>query len=134
MPPGRRSDRATLIRVAGLYLDGVTARSGGAVPLSDRCDKYYLGGKVTNTGAGGIGDCRTSFNGITADAPVGRRFPIVDVARGIVVISFLMPMSARSPREVIYECEILKVVDGKIRSVEEFGNTTSWPPRSGFEP
>ena len=134
VPEGRRSGRAELIRIAGLYLDAVTARSGAAVPLSDRCDKYYLGGKVTNTGVGGIGDCRQSFDGITADAPVGRRFPIIDEAKGIVVISFLMPMSSQSPPQVIYECEIIKVVDGKIRSVDEFGNTTAWPPRSGFDP
>ncbi len=133
VPPARRSDRAALIRVAGLYLDGIGARSGAAVPLSERCDKYYLGGKVTNTGAGGIGTCRESFDGITADPAVGRRFLIVDEERGIIVVSFLMPISSKTPREVIYECEILKVVDGKIRQVEEFGSTAPWPPRSGFE-
>ena len=134
VPPNRRSSREALVRVAGLYLDGIAARSGAKVPIGDRCDKYYLGGKVTNAGVPGIGTCRESFDGVKADAPVGRRFPIVDVERGIVVVSFLMPQHYKDPPDSTYECEILKVVDGKIRQVEEFGNTAAYLAHSGFGP
>lgn len=132
VPPARRSSRRQLIAVAQAYLDGIGAHSGANVPLGYRCDKYYLGGKVTNAGAAGVGTCLESFNGVRADPPAGRRFPIVDVERGIVVVSFLMPNSYKDKPDSTYECEILKVVDGKIRSVEEFGNVAPYPPRSGF--
>ena len=132
VPKARRSTREGLIAVAQAYLDGIGAHSGAKVPVGYRCDKYYLGGKVTNTGAGDIGTCAESFSGVKADPPVGRRFPIVDTERGIVLVSFLMPQSWKEKPDSTYECEILKVVDGKIRSVEEFGNVAAYPPRSGF--
>ena len=133
VPAARRSTRAELIRIAGLYLDGIGAHSSAGVPLGYRCDKYYLGGKVTNNGPDGVGSCLTSFDGVRAGSPVGRRFPIVDVERGIVVVSFLMPNAYKDRPDATYECEILKVVDGRIRSFEEFGNSSAWPPDSGFK-
>jgi hypothetical protein len=132
VPSARRSSRAELIAVAQAYLDGIGAHGGAKVPIGYRCDKYYLGGKVTNAGAAGVGTCLESFNGVRADPPAGRRFPIVDVERGLVVVSFLMPNSYKDKPDSTYECEIIKIVDGKIRSVEEFGNVAPYPPRSGF--
>ncbi len=132
VPPARRSTRQGLIAVAQAYLDGIGAHSGAKVPIGYRCDKYYLGGKVTNAGAAGVGTCLESFDNIKADPPTGRRFPIVDVERGIVLVIFVMPNSYKEKPDSTYECEVLKIVDGKIRSVEEFGNVAAWPPRSGF--
>jgi len=132
VPPARRSTRGELIRIGHLYMEGIGAHSGARVPMGLRCDKYYLGGRVTNAGAGSVGDCLESFNGVRADPPADRRTPVVDEALGIVVVSFLMPNRYKDKPDSTYEIEILKIVDGKIRSVEEFGNTAAYPPASGF--
>ena len=132
VPPARRSTREELIGIGHAYMAGIAAHSGANVPMSYRCDKYYLGGKVTNTGPGSVGSCLESFNGIRALPPADRRTPVVDVARGIVVVSFLMPNAHKEKPDSTYEIEIIKVVDGKIRSVEEFGNVAAYPPSSGF--
>jgi len=79
-----------------------------------------------------VGDCVTSFNGIRADPPADRRTPVVDVERGVVLVTFLMPNSYKDKPDSTFEMELIKVVDGKIRSVEEFGNVAAYPPNSGF--
>lgn len=132
VPPARRSTRAELIAVGQAYMEGIAAHSGAKVPTGSRCDKYYLGGKVTNNGPTSVGDCVTSFNGIRADPPADRRTPMVNVENGVVLVSFLMPNSHKDKPDSTFEMELIKVVDGKIRSVEEFGNVAAYPPSSGF--
>lgn len=132
VPPARRSSRAELIAVGHAYMDGIAAHSGAKVPMSYRCDKYYLGGKVTNNGPNSVGDCLTSFNGVRADPPADRRTPVVDVENGVVLVTFLMPNAYKDKPDSTFEMELIKVVDGKIRSVEEFGNVAAYPPSSGF--
>ena len=132
VPPARRSTRDELIAIGHAYMEGIAAHSGAKVPMGLRCDKYYLGGKVTNNGPTSVGDCVTSFNGIRADPPADRRVPLVDVERGIVLVTFLMPNAYKDKPDSTFEMEVMKVVDGKIRSMEEFGNVAAYPPSSGF--
>jgi hypothetical protein len=132
VPVARRSTREALARIGHQYMQGIADHSGARVPMSYRCDKYYLGGKVTNTGPGGVGNCVESFNGIRAAPPADRRILVVDEALGIVVVSFLMPNGWKDRPDSTYEIEVIKAVDGKIRSVEEFGNVAAYPPASGF--
>lgn len=132
VPPARRSSREALARIGHQYMQGIADHSGAKVPMAYRCDKYYLGGKVTNTGPGGVGNCLESFNGIRAAPPADRRILVVDETLGIVVVSFLMPNSHKDRPDSTYEIEVIKAVDGKIRSVEEFGNVAAFPPASGF--
>ena len=132
VPPARRSTRDELIAVGHAYMEGIAAHSGARVPMGQRCDKYYLGGKVTNNGPTSVGDCITSFNGIRADPPADRRAPLVDVERGIVLVTFLMPNAYKEKPDSTFEMEVMKIVDGKIRSMEEFGNVAAYPPSSGF--
>ena len=133
VPPARRSARPTLIEVANRYMDGIGARSGANVPIAARCDKYFLGGRVTNSPVTGIGSCEQSFATVRSDPPAGRRVLIVDAERGLVVVSFLLPHPKGGAPGATYTCEILKIVDGKIRSVDEFGADISSTPSSGFE-
>jgi hypothetical protein len=132
VPLARRSSREALARIGHLYMQGIADHSGARVPMGYRCDKYYLGGKVTNTGPGGVGNCVESFNGVRAAPPADRRILVVDEALGIVVVSFLMPNGYKDKPDSTYEIEVIKAVDGKIRSVEEFGNVAAYPPASGF--
>jgi hypothetical protein len=132
VPLSRRSTRTALADIGRAYMQGIAEHSGAKVPMAYRCDKFYLGGKVTNTGPGGVGTCVESFNGIRASPPADRRILVVDETLGIVVVSFLMPNGYKDRPDSTFEIEVIKAVDGKIRSVEEFGNVAAYPPASGF--
>ena len=136
VPAARRSSRDGLVKVVGAYMDGVSQHNGAIVPVSYRCDRYSAGTKFTNDAnhpvERGGGTCQTSMNNLKGQAVVNRRFAVVDVERGIVAALFVIPHGERTPPGATNVGEIFKVVDGKIRSIEEFSFVGGYPPSSGF--
>lgn len=135
VPEPRRSSRQQLIAIANRYMDGITAGDGSIPSFDDRCDRYTSGFKLTNNPANTRGPvtCATSLNGLTGLAVVHRRFVIADVAQGIVAAVFTVVNAGnhQTPNGVV--AEIFKIVDGKIRSVEEFGAPPGdYPEDAGF--
>ncbi len=136
VPPARRSSRADLTRIVNLYMDGISKHDGSGVPVSERCDRYQAGKKFTNSPERpverGGGSCQTSLSNLTGQVVVNRRFPVIDVEKGIVAVLFIIPHGERNPPNATNVAEIFKIVDGKIRSIEEFSFAGVYPPSSGF--
>jgi hypothetical protein len=47
---------------------------------------------------------------------------------------FMIPHSERSPPSNLYAGEVFKIVDGKIRSIDEFSTAAAFPPKPVFAP
>jgi hypothetical protein len=136
-PPSRRSSRADMIGLVNGYMEAISRHDGSLTKFNYRCDRYASGAKTTNNprfGANGSGSCAESFKGLTGDVTVGRRFPVVDEEKGVVVGMFMIPHSERSPPNNLYVGEMFKIVDGKIRSIEEFSTAAAFPPKPVFVP
>jgi hypothetical protein len=69
---------------------------------------------------------------LTGQAVVNLRVPVVDVERGLVFAMFVIQHAERDPKGSTHVAEMFKVVDGRIRSIEEFSFGGGWPPDSGF--
>lgn len=136
VPEARRSDRKTLTAIIGRYEDGISEHNGSIPPFSYRCDRYSAGLKWTNNPAvpleKGGGTCGTSFDGLKGQTVVNRRIAVLDAARGIAVALFIIPHGERATKGSTNVAEVFKIVDGKIRSIEEFAFPGAYPPDSGF--
>lgn len=136
VPPDRRENRAALIATVHTYLLGIGKHDGSIPSFSYRCDRYSAGSKFTDNPAvpasRGGGTCATALNGLKGQMPVNIRTPIVDEKLGIVVAFFIIPHGERKVQGSTNVAEVFKIVDGKIRSIEEFGGGGKYPPTSGF--
>jgi hypothetical protein len=137
VPEARRSDRKTMAAIIGRYEDGISEHNGSIPPFSYRCDRYSAGLKWTNNPAvpleKGGGTCGTSFDGLKGQTVVNRRIAVLDMARGIAVALFIIPHGERPTKGSTNVAEVFKIVDGKIRSIEEFAFPGAYPPESGFQ-
>jgi hypothetical protein len=80
----------------------------------------------------GGGTCQTSMNNLKGQAVVNKRFPVADEALGIAVGLFIIPHGERTPQNSTNVAEVFKIVDSKVRSIEEFSFVGAFPPDSGF--
>jgi hypothetical protein len=135
VPVARRSNRAEMIALVDGYMEAISRHDGSTTKFNYRCDRYASGAKTTNNprfGPNGSGPCSEGFKGLTGDRVVNRRFPVVDEEKGVVAGMFLIPHSERTPPNTLYVGELFKIVDGKIRSIEEFSVTLPYPPQDVF--
>jgi hypothetical protein len=136
VPEKRRSDRQGLRQVVERYEEGISRHDGTIAPFSYRCDRYSAGFRWTNNPANpperGGGTCATSMNGLRGQAVVNSRIAVLDVPRGIAVAMFVIPHGERAVKGATNVAEVFKIVDGKIRSIEEFSFPGPYPPDSGF--
>lgn len=136
VPPARRSTRAQLRAIVNAYMEGISRHDGALFPASYRCDRYQAGRKWTNSPDNpperGGGTCQGSMSGLKGQEVVNRRFPVMDVERGVAVGLFIIPHAERDPKGATNVAEVFKIVDGKIRSIEEFSFVAGYPPNSGF--
>jgi len=137
VPKDRRRSRGELLKLVESYLDGISHHDGSRVPFNYRCDRYASGAKVTNSPDHPAeregGTCAGSFQHLTGQPVVNRRFPVIDADRGIVVAMYIIPHGERTPPGATNAGECFKIVDGQIRSIEEFSFGGGWPPDSGYE-
>jgi len=136
VPEFRRSTRQELIKIVDLYMDGISEHDGSLFPASGRCDRYQAGNKFTNAYYAPmdeyIGTCQSSMAKLTGQTVGNRRFPVVIEELGIVTVLFIIPHAERDPKNATNVAEIFKIVDGKVRSIEEFSFGGVYPIFSGF--
>ncbi len=149
----QRRTREEMIDIADSYFDGIEQNTGRIVPFHPDCNRTENGAQTTNMPPRFTMGCREQFENqiFTYITRVrGRRFLIVDEARGLVWGIFVfdipgkkehfenfpipfeeLPTSIFKPRS-IFVSELFKIVDGQIREIEAmmvntpFGATTGW--------
>ncbi len=143
VPGPRQSSRRELVQVADAYFTALERHDGSLAAFSERCDRYESGARVTNNtgmiGApdGGVFTCAQSLEAAkaTAVAVSERRFPVVDMPRGlVVVIDFLEPMGPSGPKLTLYLAAVFKIVDGGIRGLDEINVEAPLGSRTRFKP
>jgi hypothetical protein len=90
LPSPLRSSREQAMRIADLYFEGIHEANGDIVPFDRGCDRYENARKVTNRQDNGYVaySCAGGLSSIKPTHDRGlreRRYPIVDVERGLVV-------------------------------------------------
>lgn len=139
VPKDRRSTREQLMRIPFLYMEGLAKGDGSIPPFGPRCDRWAAGGrKLTNNPAarGGAISCAMAVDGMRrmqGRSVSNRRVVVVDVPHGIAVGMLIVSFDVGGNQVAQNAAEIFKVVDGHIRSIEEFNVPGRVPPGSGFE-
>ena len=164
IPESQRASRAALIRIANAYFEGVQNDDGkGFYPFTDDCDRIENGAHTTNVKGGrptpgGFNymalDCKgqleSGYLGIVTNIH-GRRYPLVDVERGVVFAYSVFDMggtvkSIRLPSGETVDMggfagraasidvtEAFRIENGLIRRVEMIGSSvpyhlnSAWP-------
>lgn len=132
VPQERSSDRDGVQRAADNYWIGLQ-ESDGAIPrFAYRCDRFDNGKKITNnlsillSPEAAVLTCASSLNATRAARPIvrNRRFPVIDVQLGVAVSFVLVDFHPNPqlglPGMTHYMMGLFKIVDGEIRSLDEF--------------
>ncbi|MCP5143645.1 MAG: hypothetical protein H6978_02360 [Gammaproteobacteria bacterium] len=143
LPPAARRERARLISIADGYFDTLQLNDGTLfTQFHPQCNRIENGTQTTNntkvaiTSVGSLG-CEEQFklgNYRYDDRLRGRRFPLVDVDRGLVMAGGFIDHSGRMGRYTLtdgrevdspiryphsfYLLELFKIDDGRIRQIE----------------
>jgi hypothetical protein len=138
VPPARRSTREQMAKIVDGYMEAIGQHKGSLASVSYRCDRYSAGSKFTNNPEKHAfdkegGTCASSLDRLTGQEVISRRIPLIDVEKGIVVVNFIIPHTERPKPNATNVAEVIKIVDGKIRSIEEFSYVGKFPVSSGFE-
>jgi hypothetical protein len=163
IPPAERATRAELIAIANAYFEGMQRNDGrGFYPFADDCDRLENGARTTNNPTGpatpggfnymGAG-CKEQFeSGYLAIVTSihQRRFPLVDVERGVVYANAILDlggtvrsirltngetvdMSAFAGRAASIEAtEAFKIEKGEIRRIEMIGPSVPYHLNSAW--
>jgi hypothetical protein len=90
VPPPKRSTRDALIAIADSYLEGIEQHSSKIVKAAIDCQRIENGVQTTNQPGRTSKNCQESADLLTYIKSVDeRRFPIVDVERGVVFSTFI---------------------------------------------
>jgi hypothetical protein len=154
--PGERRSRAQLIAAANAYFDGLVGGTARDVPFSARCNRWNNGELTTNAPhAGKILEmgCAEQFNSrfLIFVTRIRRRFPLVDVDRGVVLASgcfdhagrirsvrlsdgttMAVPVTHQQPKTLAL-MEAFKIVDGKLRRIDAIEGFVTYGLCSGWD-
>jgi len=154
VPEGRRATRDRLIECANLYFDGIERNDGSMVPVRDDCLRLVNGAEDTVTDVSELGASEAHRAlGVRQQMTEGhysyieqlraRRFPIVDVERGLVVAHILFdhPGDIAKPdgsvpfgrTNSMMAFEVFKIVDDEIQAVWALCYTVNYGCASGWE-
>jgi hypothetical protein len=135
VPPEQRATRAQLERIITSYFQGLTDHQPIEADYDVRCDRYHSGNRVTHNARNGVensGDvgCYESNLGPKPWGPATEvRIALVDPERGIV-IAYAILHYANGRRMQINE--VFKILDGRIRLVDNIGLMGEGFETSGF--
>lgn len=121
--PEDRLPRATMLRVAKVYYDGIEDRGGDAAPFAEDCQRIDNG--LARPCREEITPGKSGAEGFSE-----RRLPLVDEERGIVV-SFMRQRQPAPPGSVDI-AEFMRLDDGRIHVLDSVraerppGVTTGW--------
>jgi hypothetical protein len=136
VPGGERSTREQLERIITSYFLGLTDHKPIEADYDPRCDRYHSGKRVTHNSRNGVessGDvgCYESNLGPKPWGPATEtRIAVIDPERG-VVIGYSILYYGDSPRRMQIN-EIFKILDGRIRMVDNIGLMEEGITTSGF--
>lgn len=137
VPVEDRSSRSQLESVITRYFQGLTDHKPVEVDYDTRCDRFHSGSRVTHNGHNGIengsGDdgCYESNLGPKPWGPATEtRIAVVDPERGIV-IGYSILYYGKSDRRMQIN-EVFKILDGRIRMVDNIGLMEEGITTSGF--
>ena len=136
VPPDERSAREQLERIITSYFKGLTDHQPVQADYDPRCDRYHSGNRVTHNPKNGVeesGDvgCYESNLGPKPWGPANEvRIELIDPERGIV-IAYAILYYGDSPRRMQIN-EVFKILDGRIRMVDNIGLMEEGITTSGF--
>jgi hypothetical protein len=136
VPPEERSTREELERIITSYFKGLTDHQPIQADYDPRCDRYHSGNRVTHNPRNGVeesGDvgCYESNLGPKPWGPATEvRIGLIDPERGIV-IGYAILYYGDSPRRMQIN-EIFKILNGRIRMVDNIGLMEEGITTSGF--
>ncbi len=136
VPPEQRATREQLERIITSYFQGLTDRKPIEADYDARCDRYHSGNRVTHNPKNGVeesGDvgCYESNLGPKPWGPATEvRIGLVDPEHGIV-IGYAILYYGNSPRRMQIS-ELFKILDGRIRMVDNIGLMQDGITTSGF--
>ncbi|GAA3767019.1 hypothetical protein [Terriglobus aquaticus] len=137
VPENERSTRAQLAAIITRYFQGLTDHKPVEADYDARCDRFHSGNRITHNGRNGIeagtGDdgCYESNLGPKPWGPATEtRIAVVDPERGIV-IGYAVLFYGNSTRRMQIN-EVFKILDGRIRMVDNIGLMEEGITTSGF--
>ena len=136
VPSEERSTREQLERIITSYFKGLTDHQPIQADYDPRCDRYHSGNRVTHNPRNGVeesGDvgCYESNLGPKPWGPATEvRIGLIDPERGIVIGYAILYYGDSSHRMQINE--VFKVLDGRIRMVDNIGLMEEGITTSGF--
>jgi len=138
VPPEQRSTREQLERIITSYFKGLTDHQPIQADYDPRCDRYHSGNRVTHNPRNGVEDssggdigCYESNLGPKPWGPATEvRIGLIDPERGIV-IGYAILYYGDSPRRMQIN-EVFKILDGRLRMVDNIGMMEDGITTSGF--
>ena len=136
VPVEKRSSREELVRIVTSYFQGLTDHKPIEAEYDARCDRYHSGNRVTHNPRNGVeqnGDdgCYESNLGPKPWGPAKEvRIGLVDPERGIVIGYAILYYGESSRRMQINE--VFKILDGRLRMVDNIGLMEEGITTSGF--
>ena len=136
VPPEQQATREQLERIITSYFQGLTDHKPIEADYDARCDRYHSGNRVTHNQKNGVeesGDvgCYESNLGPKPWGPATEvRIGLIDPERGIV-IGYAILYYGDSPRRMQIS-ELFKILDGRIRMVDNIGLMQEGITSSGF--
>jgi hypothetical protein len=136
VPEGERSTREQLERIITSYFQGLTDHKPIEADYDPRCDRYHSGNRVTHNARNGVENsgevgCYESNLGPKPWGPAAEtRIALVDPGRGIVIGYSILYYGTSERRMQINE--VFKILDGRIRMVDNIGLMEEGITTSGF--
>ena len=136
VPPEERATRAQLARIITSYFQGLTDHQPIQADYDPRCDRYHSGNRVTHNPRNGVeesGDvgCYESNLGPKPWGPATEvRIALIDPKRGIVIGYAILHYGDSTRRMQINE--VFKILDGRIRMVDNIGLMEEGITTSGY--
>jgi hypothetical protein len=136
VPEGERSTREQLERIITSYFQGLTDHKPIEADYDPRCDRYHSGNRVTHNARNGVENsgevgCYESNLGPKPWGPAAEtRIAPVDPGRGIVIGYSILYYGTSERRMQINE--VFKILDGRIRMVDNIGLMEEGITTSGF--
>ena len=133
--PEERATREQLERIITSYFQGLTDHQPIEADYDVRCDRYHSGNRVTHNARNGVensGDvgCYESNLGPKPWGPATEiRIGLIDPERGIVIGYAILQYANNRQMQIN---EIFKILDGRIRLVDNIGLMGTGIATSGF--
>lgn len=135
VPPERQSTREELERIITSYFQGLTDHQPIEADYDVRCDRYHSGNRVTHNARNGVetsGDvgCYESNLGPKPWGPATEiRIALADPERGIVIAYAILAFPNDQAMQIN---EVFKILDGRIRLIDNIGLMGAGIKTSGF--